>query len=71
MNVLIVDDLCSRGGTFIEASKKLKAQGAEKISLLVAHCENNVFTGELFAHIDILYTAESNLLKPHPQIVTL
>lgn len=71
--VLIVDDLCSRGGTFIEAAIQLKgAGGAKSVSLLVAHCENNVFTGDLFNHIDTLYTSESNLLdREHPQITLL
>lgn len=60
-NVLIVDDLCSRGGTFIRASIELKEMGAESVSLLVAHCEPNVFTGELFDHIDMLYTSPEML----------
>jgi ribose-phosphate pyrophosphokinase len=62
-NVLIVDDLCSRGGTFIHSAIELKRAGAKKVSLLVAHCEENVFTGELFDHIDTLYTSGGMLDK--------
>lgn len=60
-DVFIVDDLCSYGGTFIEASRKLRELGARKITLVVAHCENSVFKGKLFNHIDRLYTTNSIL----------
>lgn len=46
--VIIVDDLCSYGGTFLRSAKKLKELGAEEIYLLVAHCEVSIFKGELF-----------------------
>ena len=45
--VLIVDDLCSRGGTFILAAQKLRELGAHQIYLLVGHCENTIFQGEI------------------------
>lgn len=38
-DILIVDDLCSRGGTFMELGKQLKEQGAENIYLYVSHFE--------------------------------
>jgi len=66
-NILIVDDICSRGGTFKEAAIKLKAAGAKRVSLLVSYCEENVLTGDLFEHIDNLYTSiDCNVI--HPQI---
>jgi len=58
--VLIVDDLCSRGGTFVHSAKLLQENGAEEIYLLVAHCETTVYKGELFKHIDHLYTGNHN-----------
>ncbi len=60
-NVLIVDDLCSKGGTFVHSSKLLRKAGAERVFLLVAHCERTVYTGELFECIDKLYTSIYNL----------
>jgi len=69
-NVLIVDDLCSRGGTFIYAAKELRARGAKKVSLLVAHCEENVLTGNLFNYIDKLYTGPFNKAE-YKQIIKL
>jgi len=66
--VLIVDDLCSRGGTFVQASKQLKQRGVEKVSLLVSYCEENVFTGELFDHIEKLFVSKEIPLTAHNQI---
>jgi ribose-phosphate pyrophosphokinase len=66
-NVLIIDDLCSRGGTFIHSAIELKKAGAKNVSLLVAHCEKNVFTGALFNHINYLFTSKE-MLKGSEQI---
>lgn len=38
-NCLIVDDLCSRGGTFIQLAQQLKDAGCEKIFLYITHFE--------------------------------
>ena len=70
-HVLIVDDLCSRGGTFVHSAIELKKAGAEKVSLVVAHCEENVFTGELFDHIEKLYTSNGMLKTKHKQIIEI
>lgn len=45
-SVLIRDDICSKGGTFYYAAKKLKEMGAKNIYLFVSHCENNIHKGE-------------------------
>lgn len=41
-NILIVDDICSAGGTFYFSAKKLKEIGANHIFLYVSHCENTL-----------------------------
>ena len=46
-NILIVDDICSKGGTFYFSAKKLKELGAKNIYLYVTHCENTIFEGEV------------------------
>lgn len=46
-NVLIIDDISSRGGTFYLSAKRLKELGANKIYLYVTHCENTIFEGEV------------------------
>ena len=48
-NVLSVDDICSRGGTFFHTAKALKDAGAEKVYLYVTHCETTIFNGDLLS----------------------
>lgn len=61
-DVLIVDDICSRGGTFIHTAKALKEAGANKVYLYVTHCERTIFTGEIFdedSNIEKVFTTNS------------
>lgn len=61
-NVLIVDDICSRGGTFFYAAKALKAAGAKSVSLYVTHLERTVILGEMASTdglVDHIYTTKS------------
>ena len=61
-NVLMVDDICSRGTTFVKSAEKLKALDTGKISLYVTHCENTINDGEVLKNnglIDIVYTTNS------------
>ena len=60
-NVLIVDDICSRGGTFYYSAKALKEAGAANINLYITHCENTILEGELFTSglINNVYTTNS------------
>lgn len=62
-DVVIVDDLCSKGGTFVMAAQQLKAMGFKRIILAVAHCENTIFKGEVFSSglIDKVITTDSIL----------
>lgn len=71
--VLIVDDLCSRGGTFLQAGNEIRRQlGQPEVFLLVAHCENNVFNGELLndeSPISAIFCSDSLLrCSSHPKI---
>jgi ribose-phosphate pyrophosphokinase len=62
-DVLIIDDICSRGGTFYHAAKALKAAGAARIYLYVSHLERTVLEGDLYSEmiqnglIEGIYTA--------------
>lgn len=58
-SVLIVDDICSYGGTFVSAAKALKEKGVENISLLITHCEDNILKGEVFEYITDVFTTDS------------
>ena len=46
-DVLIVDDICSKGGTFILAAQALKRLGVKDIYLFVTHCEDTIYSGKV------------------------
>ena len=61
-NVLIIDDICSRGGTFLHSAKALKASGANRIFLYVTHAEKTMVEGEMYNDLDLverIYTTDS------------
>lgn len=68
--ILIVDDICSRGGTFYYSAKKLKELGAKEIYLYITHCENTILEGELLTSglIEKVYTTNSIFTKEHEKI---
>ena len=39
-DILIIDDICSKGGTFKYSAIELKKRGAKNIYLYITHCEN-------------------------------
>lgn len=67
---IIVDDLCSKGGTFELTASKLKEMGAGEIYLVVTHCEDTIFEGKLLDSdlIAGIYTTNSILSKEHKKI---
>ena len=72
-DILIVDDICSRGGTFYHSAKKLKELGANDIYLYVSHCENTILEGDLLKGdlIKKVYTTDSIFTKSHEKIEVL
>ena len=68
--ILIVDDICSRGGTFYHSAKKLKELGAKEIYLYVTHCENTILEGEVLTSglVERVYTTNSIFTKEHEKI---
>ncbi|MBQ8725417.1 MAG: ribose-phosphate pyrophosphokinase [Oscillospiraceae bacterium] len=71
--VLIIDDICSKGGTFYHSAKKLKELGAAEVYLYVSHCENTILDGELLTcgMIEKVYTTDSLFTKEHPKVEVL
>lgn len=69
-NILIVDDICSKGGTFYFSAKKLKEMGAKNIYLHTTHCENTILEGELLTSglIKKVFTTDSIFTKEHEMI---
>lgn len=63
-NAIIVDDLSSYGGTFIQTAKALREKGFRAVFLLVAHAENSIFKKDLFDHVDRVFTTNT-LLTEH------
>lgn len=73
-NVLIVDDICSRGGTFYYSAKQLQSCGANKIYLYITHCENTVEDGNLLHDnglIERIYTTNSIYSLNHKKVEVL
>lgn len=68
--VLIVDDICSAGGTFKFSAMKLKELGATDVALYVSHCEDNIQNGDLLKTdlISKIYTTDSILHIEDPKI---
>ena len=67
---IIVDDLCSKGGTFILTASKLREMGATEIYLVVTHCEDTIFSGDILKTdlIKKVYTTNSILSREHEKI---
>ncbi len=64
-NVVILDDLSSKGGTFILTAKELKRLGAKSVTLIVGHCEPSILQGDVLTTdlIDCVITSNT-ILKP-------
>ena len=62
-NVLILDDLCSRGGTFYYTAKKLKENGVKDVFLGVCHMENTVTQGYLLEEYKNFDEVKPSIIK--------
>jgi len=71
-DILIIDDICSYGGTFYYAAEKLKKLGARNIYLYVDHLENAVTKGKLWQEKPIahIYTTDSIFTANREDYVT-
>jgi len=60
-NVLIIDDICSKGYTFYHSGRKLRELGASDVRLYITHCEDNIQNGEILKTdvISKVYTTDS------------
>ena len=62
-NILVVDDLCSRGGTFYYTAKKLQEYGVNDIFLGVCHMEKTVIDGNLLEEYKNFDDVEPSIIK--------
>lgn len=60
----IMDDLCSKGGTFVGVGKSLRELGATEVHLVVTHLEQTAATGVLFDNMDSVTCSDSMLRTP-------
>jgi ribose-phosphate pyrophosphokinase len=62
---LILDDLCSYGGTFQLTAQRLNLLGFGYTGLIVAHCEQNIYKGDICKTNDVtindVFTTDSIL----------
>jgi ribose-phosphate pyrophosphokinase len=65
-NVVVVDDICSGGATFIGLGEKLKELGAEKLYLIVSHAEGEYGLKRVLGTYEHIYT--TNSMGELPQI---
>lgn len=71
--VLIVDDLCSKGGTPYFTARKLREKGfTGKIYLYITHTEETIFKGKLVSEdseLEKIFTTNSLLKTEHEKII--
>lgn len=76
-DVLIIDDICSYGGTIYYSALKLKEIGAKNIYVYTTHCENSVLHGKFGEDkmplmntglIKRFYTTDSIFTEKHKDI---
>lgn len=60
-NVLIVDDICRKGGTAYYAAKNLHSLGVAEVYLYITHCEDVIEQGNILKDDNIkeVYTTDS------------
>ena len=60
-DILIIDDICSKGGTIYNCAKALKDMGVANIYVYVTHLEQNVWNGKLpeSGLIEKIFTTDS------------
>lgn len=68
--ILLVDDICSYGGTFKHSLEKLKEMGVGECNIYVTHCENSVLKGDLIKSnlFETIYTTNSIFTETHDKI---
>lgn len=69
--ILMIDDICSKGGTFYYGSKELNKYGCKDMYLYVSHCENTILDGELLKEDSLfkkVFTTRSIFTKEHEKV---
>lgn len=70
-NILVIDDLCSYGGTFVgvkESINKIIKDNKAKYNLIITHCEDVILKGQVLNEYEKVFTTDSLLTITHPKI---
>lgn len=69
-DILVVDDICSKGETLVCAARALLASGANEIYLFATHCEKTILEGEVLTTrlVKKVYTTDSICAVEHEKI---
>lgn len=70
-DVMIVDDICDGGATFVALARALRERGAGRVLLYVTHGIFSRGVDHFSGLIDRIYTANNMADLPHPLILTL
>lgn len=72
-SLLLVDDICDGGGTFIGLAEEFRKQGyTEKLYLYVTHgIFSNHAMDRLSSHFEKVYTTDSFNPKPHEKLIVI
>ena len=68
--ILIIDDICSKGTTFVKTAEALKTYNVGEVYLWVTHCENTILNGQVLTSglINRVFTTNSIFTKIHEKI---
>lgn len=69
--ILMIDDICSKGGTFYYGSKELEKYGCKTMYLYVTHCENTILDGKLLKEDSLfkrVFTTNSIFTAKHEKV---
>lgn len=72
--ILMIDDICSKGGTFYYGSKELEKYGCKTMYLYVTHCENTILEGNLLKEDSLfkkVFTTNSIFTAEHEKVEVL
>lgn len=73
--ILMIDDICSYGGTLYYSALALKGMHDCSLGIYVSHCENSIFEGNLLDKnpelIDRIYTTNSIYSGKHEKIAVI
>lgn len=71
--ILIIDDICSKGTTFVKSAEALEVYSVKEIFLYITHCENTILEGEVLTSglINRVFTTNSIFTKEHEKIIII